>query len=247
MSPCVLITGCNGGIGASLCRVFAEDGWTVIGVDRSGTQGGAGCAAFIKADLAGLCRDATLLRAFAKDVRASLAGRTLRALINNAALQIVATAKELSVDDVRTSMDVNVVAPFLLVKEFFVELEAAEGVVVNIGSVHAEATKPKFSAYAASKAALHGLTRALAVELGPKVRVVTLAPAATATEMLKSGFDGDPAGLAALNDVHPLKRIADPDEIARLALFLASKDAAFLTGATIYADGGVLSRLHDPG
>jgi NAD(P)-dependent dehydrogenase (short-subunit alcohol dehydrogenase family) len=73
-----------------------------------------------------------------------------------------------------------------------------------------------------------------------------LAPAATATTMLKESFAGNEKALAELEGVHPLKRIADPDEIARIALFLASKDSSFLTGATIFADGGILSRLHDP-
>ncbi|MCA8887755.1 MAG: SDR family oxidoreductase, partial [Parvularculaceae bacterium] len=81
---------------------------------------------------------------------------------------------------------------------------------------------------------------------GPDVRVNTLAPAATATQMLKAGFENNPAGYAELEKVHPMGRIAEPAEIARLAKFLASDDAAFVTGATLYSDGGVLSRLHDP-
>ena len=144
------------------------------------------------------------------------------------------------------SLTVNTAVPYALVKAFVADLEKSEGAVINIGSVHAQATKPQFLAYATSKAALHGLTRALAVDLGPKIRVNTLAPAATETPMLKAGFENDQKSYAALKDAHPLKRMASPDEIARLALFLASRDANFLTGATIYADGGVLSRLHDP-
>lgn len=242
----VLITGCNGGIGAALVETFAEAGWTVIGADRVAPTGKSRAARVVAADLAQLCDDEKKRADFAAEVRGALGGAPLAALVNNAAVQILGGVAQLSPADFITTMKVNAIAPFLLARAFLADLAAARGAIINIGSVHAEATKPGFAAYATSKAALHGLTRALAVDLGPDVRVVTLAPAATATAMLKAGFDGDPEAYAALEGVHPLKRIAAPAEIARLALFLASKDAAFLTGATVYADGGVLSRLHDP-
>jgi len=78
------------------------------------------------------------------------------------------------------------------------------------------------------------------------VRVNTLAPAATATEMLKAGFEGNEAGLSELSQAHPAGRIATPEEIAKIAVYLASAETAFMTGACVYVDGGVLSRLHDP-
>jgi NAD(P)-dependent dehydrogenase (short-subunit alcohol dehydrogenase family) len=246
MNGGVLISGCNGGIGSSLVRVFAEKGWAVIGVDRTNAPKNAAVQRFIKADIAEFCDDEAKLSAFADEVRAALGGRPLAALINNAAVQILGSVAALTHQDFVKTMQVNAIAPFMLVRTFLRDLEAAEGSVINIGSVHAQATKPQFAAYATSKSALHGLTRALAVDLGPKVRVNTLAPAATATTMLKAGFEGNAKAFAALEEVHPLKRIAEPDEIARIALFLASKEASFLTGATIFADGGILSRLHDP-
>ena len=246
MSAGVLVTGCNGGIGAALVTAFAAAGWTVIGVDRTAATAPGAAAKIIRADIADFCADQKKLAAFADEVRASLAGRPLGALVNNAATQILGGVGDLTAEDFVRTMQVNAIAPFVLVKAFLADLQAGEGAVVNIGSVHAEATKPGFAAYATSKAALHGLTRALAVDLGPGVRVNTLAPAATATAMLKAGFERNDKAFAALKDVHPLKRIAEPEEIARIAVFLASKDASFLTGATLYADGGVLSRLHDP-
>lgn len=246
MSGGVLITGCTGGIGKALVKTFAAAGWTVIGVDRTDEKKGDTAPNFIKADIAEFCGDERKLSAFAAAARTALAGKALCALVNNAAVQILGGVGELTPADFIKTMQVNAIAPFLLVKAFLADLQAAEGAVVNIGSVHAEATKPGFAAYATSKAALHGLTRALAVDLGPKVRVNTLAPAATATSMLKAGFEGNAGAFAALKDAHPLKRIAEPSEIARIALFLASNEASFLTGATIYADGGILSRLHDP-
>jgi NAD(P)-dependent dehydrogenase (short-subunit alcohol dehydrogenase family) len=100
--------------------------------------------------------------------------------------------------------------------------------------------------YATSKAALVGLTRALAVDLGSRVRVNAINPAAVATPMLLDGFKGKEALYAALGGMHPLGRIAEPAEIAQVALFLASRKAAFITGAAFDVDGGILSRLHDP-
>ncbi|MGD9799757.1 MAG: SDR family NAD(P)-dependent oxidoreductase [Parvularculaceae bacterium] len=246
MNRAVLITGSSGGIGAALVKAFAGAGWTVIGVDKDKGEAISPTKRVIKADIGSLCENDADLHTFAGEVRAALGGAPLAALVNNAAVQILGGIAGLTHQDFIETMRVNAIAPFVLVKTFLADLEAANGAVVNIGSVHAEATKPGFAAYATSKAALHGLTRALAVDLGPKVRVNTLAPAATATRMLKAGFEGNAKAFAALEEVHPLKRIAEPDEIARMALFLASKDAAFLTGATLYADGGILSRLHDP-
>lgn len=247
MASSILITGCHGGIGEKLMEVFDSEGWNAIGVDCNDAASGRTPAKnFIRADIAELVKSAPALSTFGEKVRRHADGAPLRALINNAAIQHLGRLDELSPEAMISTMSVNVIAPMLLVKEFLPELEANQGSVINIGSVHAQATKPGFSAYAASKAALHGLTRALAVDLGAKVRVNTLAPAATATVMLEAGFENDKAAYAALKDAHPLERIATPEEIARLALFLTSDDAAFLTGATIFADGGVLSRLHDP-
>lgn len=247
MQSSVLITGCNGGIGVRLVECFAEDGWNVIGVDQTeATVSHRDNSNLLRADIADFVRNPGALEAFGREVRARSENAPLRALINNAAVQHLGRLDVLNAENIISTMDVNVIAPMLLVKEFLPELEQNVGSIVNIGSVHAQATKPEFSAYATSKTALHGLTRALAVDLGPKVRVNTLAPAATATPMLKAGFEGNSEAFTALKNVHPLRRIAEPEEIARIALFLASDQATFLTGATIYADGGVLSRLHDP-
>jgi len=245
MTDAACITGCHGGIGQALVKTFADAGWFVIGVDRN-VGGAIAPDVFIQADIGQFCTDSDALSRFAEQVRIGLGDHGLAALVNNAAIQILGAATELKISDVVTSMNVNAIAPFALVKTFAAELKANKGSVVNIGSVHAQSTKPEFVAYAASKAALHGLTRALAVDLGPEIRINTLAPAATATAMLKAGFEKNQAAFKALEDAHPLKRIAEPEEIARMALFLASKDSSFLTGATLYADGGVLSRLHDP-
>ncbi|MEO9971929.1 MAG: SDR family oxidoreductase [Hyphomonadaceae bacterium] len=246
MNVSVLITGCNGGIGSSLVETFSEAGFRVIGVDKTARRDDFTGAVFLQADIGLFGHDESVIDQFSVDVRTACGDHPLGILINNAAVQILGATEDLTASDFAHSMNVNVIAPFVLTKAFLSDLRAGKGVVINIGSVHAQATKPEFAAYGTSKSALHGLTRALAVDLGPEVRVNTIAPAATATSMLKAGFEGNEQAFQALREVHPLKRVAEPSEIAKIALFLASEDCSFLTGATIYADGGVLSRLHDP-
>lgn len=247
MPSSVIITGCLGGIGSKLVEAFEKEGWNVIGIDRKGAAGSTGQHGHvIEADIGELCDDSEALAALGTKVRGCADEAPLCALINNAAVQNLGPLGELSAAQIRESMHVNLIAPMLLAKEFLPEMRENEGSIVNIGSVHAQATKPGFSAYATSKAALHGMTRALAVDLGPHINVNTLAPAATGTDMLLAGFEGEKEALAKLEDVHPLKRIASPEEIAQLALFLTSQKARFVTGATFFADGGILSRLHDP-
>jgi NAD(P)-dependent dehydrogenase (short-subunit alcohol dehydrogenase family) len=86
----------------------------------------------------------------------------------------------------------------------------------------------------------------MALDLAPEVRVNAIASAATDTPMLRSGFDGKPEELVMLESFHPLGRIASPDEVGRLALFLAGQDASFITGAIMSIDGGISGCLSDP-
>lgn len=179
-------------------------------------------------------------------IRTALDGASLDVLVNNAAYQVVQPLAELDAASIRRSLAVNVEAPLLLVQSLLDELSAARGLVLNIGSVHASLTKPGFAAYATSKAALHGMTRALAVDLGGRVRVNAIAPAAIDTPMLRGGFAGNPELLNALAKHHPAGEIGTPAQVARLALYLASERALFASGAIISIDGAIGSRLHDP-
>ena len=135
---------------------------------------------------------------------------------------------------------------FLLIQGLLPELQQVEGSVVNIASIHATNTKPEFVCYATSKTALIGLTRSLAIDLGNKVRINAICPAATATPMLMAGFKGKGGEFQQLSQMHPLERIAQPEEVARVGLFLASPQASFITGASLKVDGGIGVRLHDP-
>jgi NAD(P)-dependent dehydrogenase (short-subunit alcohol dehydrogenase family) len=177
-------------------------------------------------------------------IRKALGGSGVAALVNNAAVQLLGSTDTLTADDWRTTLDVNVLAPFLLTQGLLPELERAGGSVVNVASVHAHLTKRGFVAYATSKAALVGLTRSLAVDLGSRVRVNAVLPAATATPMLHAGLG--PGEVDTLGAMHPLGRVARPGEIAAAVVYLASGAASFVTGAVLAVDGGIGARLHDP-
>lgn len=238
-----LVTGAAGGIGAALCTGFRRAGYFVVATDVFEPAFGD---ANIAMDLARLVDDPACRSKFLAAIRAALPGDELTVLVNNAALQIVSPVHELTPESFRSVLDVNVSAPYILSRAFLPELEAARGCIVNIASIHARLTKSGFSAYAASKAALVGLTQAMAVELGARIRVNAISPAAISTNMLKAGFDGQPAAYAALEAHHPAGRIGSPEEVASLAVFLASEEAGFINGANIGLDGAIAGRLHDP-
>jgi NAD(P)-dependent dehydrogenase (short-subunit alcohol dehydrogenase family) len=244
----VLITGATGGIGQALCAAFHETGWSVLASDR--IDGDAAtvvpCKAYVEMDLTRFCVDAAYREARHSACLNAMGGGPLHALVNNAAVQIVAPFEQIDADAIRATLDVNLVAPFLLIRAFLPQLEAARGAVVNVASIHAATTKPHFSAYATSKAGLVGMTRALAVELGDRIRVNAICPAAIATPMLIDGFKENPKGLSQLAEHHPTKRIGRPAEVASLVRYLAESDSPFLNGAIIGLDGGIASRLHDP-
>ena len=240
-----LITGANGDIGRALCAAFRGAGWRIIASDQDETAGSS-VDAYHEMELARLCRDTAYRTEMLACLQAGLGNDGLHVLINNAATQIMAPVEQLTADDWHTTLDVNLIAPFLLTQVLLSELQKANGSVINIASIHAQLTKPRFTAYATSKAALVGLTQSLAVELGGRVRVNAICPAAITTSMLEAGFEGNPQGLVKLASYHPSGCIGTPEDVARAALFLAEADNSFLNGSVIGLDGGIASRLHDP-
>jgi len=241
----VLVTGASGGIGQALCQEFSNEGYHVIATDKRPNTGTV-CNAFIEADLQNLVQDPDQFDKFLADVKENIGCDGLTTLVNNAALQVIASTEELTIADWQASLSINLLGPFRFIQGFLPDLEGNQGAVVNIASVHSQQTKPGFVCYATSKAALVGLTRALAVDLGSRVRINAVNPAATMTPMLMESFKDDPSLLSQLAEVHPLGRIARPNEVAQVVTFLASEKASFITGAVIDVDGGILARLHDP-
>lgn len=243
MKPTVIITGATGGIGKALCKSFKKAGYYVIGTDVINDF--TYCDACYLLDLSLFVKSETERKNFIAFIESQLKDNRLDALVNNAATQITGRISNIELTDFEKSMMVNVTAPFLLIQKLVYQLERSNGSVINIGSIHAQTTKANFLSYATSKTALKGLTQAVALDLGGRVRVNIIQPAATATEMLLAGFQ-DKKALNNLELCHPIGRIANPMEIAEVAVFLASDKASFITGATLNVDGGVGIRLHDP-
>lgn len=241
-----LITGAAGGIGLALASAFTDAGYKVVATDISARPATLHSAYFIRADLDRVVNDEAYAQIIFGQIRHCLNGVGLKALINNAAIQIIGAAESLTREDWHKTLDVNLLAPFLFAQAFLPDLEKAKGCVINITSIHAEHTKRNFVAYATSKAALSGLTRSMAVDLGGRVRVVGIEPAAIDTAMLRAGFQNDPVGYQQLNGLHPLGRIGRPDEVARLALAVSDGGMDFLNGVCVQLNGGISARLVDP-
>ncbi len=241
-----VVTGAAGGIGQAIVRAFTAAGYAVVATDRVAQPAGLDCSLYLQADLARTVEDTGYADAVFRRILDHVGGQGMAVLVNNAAVQILGGADSLSRADWRQTLDVNLLAPFLWTQALLPALEQAQGCVVNISSIHARLTKQNFVAYATSKAALSGMTRAMAVDLGGRIRINAIEPAAIETDMLKAGFATQPHLLEQLKSAHPSGRIGNPDEVARAALQLANPENGFLQGACILLDGGIGSRLHDP-
>jgi NAD(P)-dependent dehydrogenase (short-subunit alcohol dehydrogenase family) len=244
--PVVIITGASGGIGQALVETFSNAGYAVIATDITAPPSGSAHTHFVEADLQQTVADQAYADAVFAEIHRCIEGRPLKALINNAAVQVLGKVEDLSREDWRRTLDINLLAPFLWTQGFLKALEAAKGCVINISSIHARLTKRGFAAYATSKAALSGLTRSLAIELGNRVRVNGIEPAAIRTAMLEAGFDGDAQGLSRLEQFHPSKCLGTVAGVGQLALWLVKTDTPFLNGTIVPFNGGIGSCLHDP-
>lgn len=241
----VLITGAAGGIGQALVAEFSAAGYRVLAVDCVPLQTIEPSVVGLSVDLARTVADEVYAATVFAQVREALTSQGLKGLVNNAAMQILGETERLSRMDWEQTLRVNLLAPFFWTQELLPELEATQGCVLNVSSIHARLTKRNFVAYATSKAALSGLTRALAVDLGGRVRVNALEPAAIETPMLRAGFAGNTAGLDRLAQYHPSGIIGHPAALARLARQIVEGDE-FLHGAVIGFNGGIAGRLLDP-
>ena len=247
LPPLVVVTGCNGGLGRSICERLTIGGFEVVGIDlaqRPSTP--EWIARYFEFDLGNLVGSAAEGSQLFDWLAAVLSGRRLVGLVNNAATQVVGNIQSIDVPQWQRVFGVNVAAPFFLAKYCFPILKMSGGSIVNVSSVHARASKPGFALYATSKAALSGLTRAMALEWGAEVPVYGLEPGAIDTEMLRAGFIETPDALAELEKFQPLGTILLPDEIAKLVEFLVKATPRALSGAMIEAGGGIAARLHDP-
>ena len=233
----VVVTGAARGIGAASAQALADDGWAVAIVHRSGGDEAValadqigeagGRATTISADL----RDAEALDSIFE--QAQELGPVL-GLVNNAGVRVDNLALSISDDDWDLVVDTNLSAAFRLTRRAMRSmLRARFGRIVNVASVVGPRANPGQANYAASKAGLIGMTKTVAAEVARKgVTVNAVAPGFIATEMTK---DLSPQVLEAV----PARRAGHPDEVAACIRFLASDAAAYVTGTTLYVDGGM--------
>ena len=236
----VLITGATRGIGLSCAEQFAKQGARVFTVQRGSTS----MFENISADFTDVCGcQAVIAKVIEK------AGQ-LDVLVNNAGIMIQADAQEMSLEDWQKTLDVNLTVPFLLVKYALPYLILTKGAIVNVGSIEGLGSNPGHAAYCASKAGLHGLTRAIAVDHGGQgVRCNAVAPGWIDTELNEEFIESmdNPAQFReAIKSIHPIRRTGTPEDVAKLVTFLASQEASFITGQIYTIDGGRTSKLSLP-
>jgi 3-oxoacyl-[acyl-carrier protein] reductase len=226
-----LITGAASGIGEAAVRRFREEGAQVFAVDRAAGEG------VTQVDITAPGAPEEI----AARAKAALGG--LDILVNNAGLGTWAKFDDTTDELWDRMFAVNSRAPFQLVRACLPMLkESKAGRIINTGSVMSERTDKGLVAYTASKHAIAGMTRGLALEFGPLgITVNFVMPGAIATGMTRESFE-DPKIRALWEKKSPLRRIAEPIEIAHGMLFLASDDASFITGTGLLIDGGLTLR-----
>ena len=240
-----IITGASSGIGRAIATLFAAEGARVVIAARRGevlddlareieSDGGAACA------LAGDVSDESFARALVAEAKSRFGGLDI-AVNNAAALGPMGATPDVTRAAWDHTMAVNLTGAFLGAKyQIPAMLERGSGSLIFVSSfVGYTAAMPGSAAYAASKAGIIGLMKSLAVEYGPQgIRINALLPGGTQTPMADAMINTDEMK-AFVRNMHALKRIAQPDEQARAALFLASDAASFVTGSAMLVDGGV--------
>jgi NAD(P)-dependent dehydrogenase (short-subunit alcohol dehydrogenase family) len=247
-----LITGAGSGIGRAAAELFAAEGAAVAVVDLAAEaaeetagkiEAAGGRAVALVANVAVAAEVESVV---ARAVR--VLGR-LDVLYNNAGVNSAGSVADATEDDWDRCFAVNAKGTFLCSRAAVPYLERAGGAaIVNQGSVAGLVAVPNFAAYCAAKGAVVALTRSMAIDLaGRRIRVNAICPGTVFTPlmepMLRARGDGDlEAGLAKTVVKYPIGRLGTPEEIARVALFLGSDDASFLTGSIVTADGGMTAQ-----
>ena len=235
-----IVTGATSGMGRATAVLFAKEGAKVVVTGRNEERaqavvdeikGNGGEAIYVIVDASNVedCKkifDATI-EAFG----------TVDILVNNAGMLSMSPLLDVSIEEWNKVFAVNVTSALYLTQLCApIMKEKGKGVIVNTASVASFAAHHGFAAYVSSKHAMAGLSKSMAWELGPEIRVNAIAPGAIHTAMVDS--IGGPSVLQGMIDNCPCKRVGQPEDIAGAALFLASDDCTFMTGQIIKVDGG---------
>lgn len=246
LAKVAFITGGAQGIGCAIAERFLQDDLCVAIVDSDAEAGsetaarltGIGPVRFVHADVAD---EAQVRRAVEETVREF---GHLDILVNNAGIGHRAPVAELSLADWQRVLGVNLTGAFLCAKHAAPHLRASGGSIINIASTRALQSEPDTEAYAASKGGLVALTHALAVSLGPAVRVNCVSPGWIDVSAWKKSAAAKPATLTdADHRQHPAGRVGTPEDVAALVAWLVSPEAGFVTGANVVLDGGMTRKM----
>jgi 3-oxoacyl-[acyl-carrier protein] reductase len=249
-----LITGAARGIGRAIAERFVAEGARVILADIDEAEGlrtteaikrqsraeGSLPATFWRADVS----QSTQVAALFAEITQRHGG--LDVVVNNAGISPAIPIAETSDEDFDRVVQVNLRSVFLTTRAAIPLLRAGGGVIINLASVNGLVAAPGLAAYSATKAAIINFTQATALECAPhRVRAVAICPASVDTTLLQNKLAAAPDPAAALAENiarHPLGRLATPEDVAALAVFLASDEASFITGSAHLVDGGAAVR-----
>ncbi|MBJ2152728.1 SDR family NAD(P)-dependent oxidoreductase [Paracoccus sp. IB05] len=238
-----IITGASQGIGEGIAREYIAEGAKVILADIQDDKGQA-----LAAELGGNCRfvhcDVSQSADAAAVVEAALAafGR-LDIVVCNSGINLTGTILDLSEADFDKVLSVNLKGAFLVGQAGarWMAAHGVQGSIINMSSINAIVASPHILAYAVSKGGINQLTSAMALGLAPHgIRVNGVGPGSIATELLDKIFENDPAVQKGMLARTPMGRLGTVREIGRICVFLGSEDSSYMTGETIYADGGRL-------
>ncbi|WP_031514715.1 SDR family NAD(P)-dependent oxidoreductase [Desulfofalx alkaliphila] len=236
-----IITGSTSGMGRATAELFAREGAKVVvtGRNEERAQEVVGKIKSEGFEATYVIADMLNLDSLKKIVDTAVNNYgTVDILFNNAGLLSVAPIEKLTLDEWERVFKVNVTAPLYLTQLVVPIMNAkGKGVIINTSSVAGAHAHHGNAAYVSSKHAIAGLTKSMAWELGPEIRVNAILPGAIMTAMVDSV--GGEAAVKHLIEGSPLKKAGQPEEIARAALFLCTDDSSFVTGQLIRVDGGI--------
>jgi NAD(P)-dependent dehydrogenase (short-subunit alcohol dehydrogenase family) len=240
----VLVTGSTRGIGRAIARRFCREGASVVVTGRRGEDGeevaaeldAEGTAMYIPANL----RDVDELEALVRQTGEEFGH--IDVLVNNAGVETETSVTEATLDDWEYIVETDFRAFWLCAKHASEYMPPGSS-IVNVSSNHALLTMPRMFPYNAVKAGIDGMTRGMALDLGPTIRVNTVNPGWIAVERTLDTVDQET--LERLESIHPVGRIGEPSDVAGVVTFLASDDASFVTGAQLLVDGGRTAVMQD--